>query len=233
VAEILREQPNRVLRLVVQADAKAHPARDVLVKEAGSLGIVVKQESADFFERLAPGRATQGIAADLRPFSYAALETVLANASATSIVLLLDGVTDPQNLGGILRSAAFFGVDAVVLPRDKSAEVTPTVERVACGGAAHISVCQVTNLSRAVEELKRHGYWVYGTVVDRGEFPYRVDLKGKVGLVLGSEGEGIRRLVREHCDGLISLPGGANVESLNVSVFAGLICYEVARQRAI
>ena len=155
---------------------------------------------------------------------------MLGTSSPLELILVCDGVTDPQNLGAIIRSAAFFGAKGLIIPRDKSADVTPLAERVSAGGAASLPIVRVVNLSRTLEELKENGYWVYGTVEGGGEQPSQHQLKGKTAIVLGAEGQGIRRLTREKCDVLLTLTSNGTIPALNVSVFAGLMLYEVHRQ---
>ncbi len=232
VASLLRENPERIRRLIVQADARPHPARDVLVAEARGLGIEVVERDAGWFRALATGRNAQGIAAEIAPFPYAVLGDVVdATAGAEhALVAVLDSITDPQNLGSILRSAAFFGLAGVIIPKDRAAEVTPTVERVAAGGAAAVRVCQVTNIARTLDALKDAGFWVYGTVASGGEPMHRTDLTGRTALVLGAEGSGLRRLVAEKCDRLVTLPPRGPMPALNAGVFAGVAFFEWARQ---
>ena len=146
------------------------------------------------------------------------------------LVLILDGVTDPQNLGSILRSADQFGVGTVLVPGHGSARVSRAVAAASAGATAWISPMVVTNLVAAMEELKKAGYWIYGADLD-GRAVDTVDLGGKVALVMGSEGKGMRRLVREHCDATIRIPASGHVDSLNVSVAAGILLYEIRRQQ--
>jgi 23S rRNA (guanosine2251-2'-O)-methyltransferase len=146
-------------------------------------------------------------------------------------------VQDPHNLGACLRSAAAAGVTAVVIPKDKSVQVNATVRKTSAGAADSIPVVQVTNLARAMKDLQQLGVWLYGLAGDVGESLYKLDLRGNVGLVLGGESDGLRRLTRETCDGLVAIPmpgaGGTGVESLNVSVAAGVTLFEAVRQRSV
>ncbi|MDX9856971.1 MAG: 23S rRNA (guanosine(2251)-2'-O)-methyltransferase RlmB [candidate division Zixibacteria bacterium] len=147
------------------------------------------------------------------------------------LLLVLDGITDPHNLGACLRSADGAGAHAVVIPKDRSVSMTATVRTVACGAAEHVPLIQVTNLARSLRELRQAGVWLVGTVMDAERTIYECDLTGPTALVMGSEGTGIRRLTRESCDFLASLPMHGRVESLNVSVAAGICLYEAVRQR--
>jgi len=159
------------------------------------------------------------------------LESIISVlTSDTALVILLDGITDPHNLGAVLRSAEQFGADCVILPRRKSAGLNDTVARTSAGAVEYVRSVTVPNLSRAVEYLKHNGFWVYGADAD-GETLYRSDFRGRVAIVLGSEGTGISRIVREHCDRMVSIPVSGRLDSLNVSVAAGIIMYEVRRQQ--
>jgi 23S rRNA (guanosine2251-2'-O)-methyltransferase len=148
------------------------------------------------------------------------------------MLLVLDGVTDPHNLGACLRSAEAAGVDAVIVPKDKSADLNATVRKVACGAAETMPFVRVTNLARTLEKLKQQGIWLYGTAGEAAQSVFEVDLKGPVALVMGAEGKGMRRLTREHCDYLVNLPMAGAVSSLNVSVATGICLFEAVRQRA-
>ncbi|MCB2229159.1 23S rRNA (guanosine(2251)-2'-O)-methyltransferase RlmB [bacterium] len=161
------------------------------------------------------------------------LLSLVAKLEVPALLLILDGVTDPHNLGACLRAADGAGAHAVVVPKDRAVAMTPTVRTVSCGAAEHIPLVQVTNLARTLKKLQDAGVWIVGLVVDGDRTIYDCDLAGPTALVLGAEGPGIRRLTRESCDFLASLPMLGAVESLNVSVAAGICLYEAVRQRAI
>ena len=146
------------------------------------------------------------------------------------MILILDGITDPHNLGACLRTADAAGVDFVIIPKDKSAAITPVVSKVACGAAESVLVVRVTNLARAISTLKEHGVWIYGAAGEAEHSIYDLDFTGSIGIVMGAEGSGLRRLTRELCDGLFSLPMQGEVSSLNVSVATGISLYEIARK---
>jgi 23S rRNA (guanosine2251-2'-O)-methyltransferase len=146
---------------------------------------------------------------------------------------VLDSVTDPHNLGACLRSADAAGVTAVLIPKDKSADITPTVAKVACGAAETVTVVKVTNLARSLETLKAAGVWIYGLAGEGQQTLYELDLVGSVALVMGAEGDGLRRLTRETCDALVKLPMNGAVTSLNVSVATGVSLFEAVRQRSL
>ena len=174
----------------------------------------------------------QGLAARVGPFPYADLGDIIAQGpTIAGPILILDEVQDPANLGNILRSSECLGAGAVVISRDRSVSVTAVVEKSAAGASAHLPVVRVINLVRVMEELKASGYWVYGTAGEAQEFLYALDLTGRVAFVLGSEGKGMRRLVREKCDAIVSVPMIGKIASLNVSQAATIILAETLRQR--
>ena len=178
----------------------------------------------------------QGIAAAVAPLPELGevdLAELLEASKQPCFILILDGVTDPHNLGACLRTAEAAGVDFVVIPKDRNASITPVVSKVACGAAELMSVVRVTNLARAIDALKEAGVWVYGAAGEATQSLYDIDCRGAIALIMGSEGDGLRRLTRDRCDGLFALPMVGTVESLNVSVATGVCLYEVLRQRTI
>jgi 23S rRNA (guanosine2251-2'-O)-methyltransferase len=222
VIEVLRGGRRRVFE-VLDASGNAEVAR-----AATAAGVPVKKVPHARVEELARGGVHQGVAALAEPYPYAELEGLLA--APDSLVVLLDGVTDPHNLGAVLRVADGAGASGVVIPKDRAAGVTAAVVKASAGASEHVPVSRVTNLRRAIDAIKKAGLWVYAAEV--GGTPYTdLDLAGPVGLVLGSEGRGVRRLVREGCDGAVSIPMLGAVGSLNVSVAAGVLLYEAGRQR--
>ncbi|HVT62478.1 MAG TPA: 23S rRNA (guanosine(2251)-2'-O)-methyltransferase RlmB [Legionellaceae bacterium] len=176
----------------------------------------------------------QGIVALAEPLPHyheKDIDYLLQKKTTTPFILILDGITDPHNLGACLRSAEAAGVDFVILPKDKSAPVTAVVSKVACGAAEAIPIIRVTNLVRTMELLKQQGIWIYGAAGEAQASVYTLEGNSPLALVLGAEGEGLRRLTREHCDGLFSIPMLGTVTSLNVSVATGVCLFEIVRQR--
>ena len=199
-----------------------------VTKAADSRGIKPKRVSRQRIDELSRGGVHQGVAARVEPYPYSGLAEILA--SPEPLVLILDGVTDPRNLGAVLRTAEGAGTSGVVIPTDRAAGVTATAAKASAGGSEHVRVARETNLRRAIETMKEAGLWVYAA--EAGGTPYtQLDLTGPLGLVFGSEGRGVRRLVREACDGTVAIPMIGNVGSLNVSVAAAVLLYEVRRQR--
>ena len=180
------------------------------------------------------GGQHQGVAAlcqsaDVQDENY--LLNLLENLDGPPFILVLDGVTDPHNLGACLRSCDAAGVDAVIVPKDRSVGVTPVVRKVACGAAETVPLIAVTNLARTLRSLQERGVWVVGTAGEAEQLIYQADLKGPIALVMGAEEKGLRRLTREHCDSLVKLSMAGEVSSLNVSVACGVSLFEAVRQR--
>lgn len=176
----------------------------------------------------------QGVVAEAAPFTYAELDDVVeaARASTAPLVLVLDVLQDPQNLGSLLRTAAAAGAQGVVIPEHRAVGVTPAVVKASAGAIERLKIAQVTNLSRAIETLKEAGLWAMGLDAD-GETPYdKADLNRPLALVVGGEGKGLRHLVRQHCDGIVRLPMPGAIESLNAAVAGSIVIYETLRQRA-
>jgi len=233
VREALAGSSRQPLELFIQRDAR-NPRLDELQALAGEQALPVRLRDRRDLDRLAGHSHHQGALLRLEPYAYAELDELLAAWRASgrpAFFLLLDGITDPHNFGAILRSAEVAGVHGVIVARDRACPVTPVVEKTAAGALAHLPLCQVTNLSRTLEELKQEGVWCYGLAGDEGSQPlFGADLTGNIALVVGSEGEGLRPNIRRHCDGLLAIPMRGRVSSLNASVAAGVALFEVLRQ---
>lgn len=206
-----------------------------LVERAKALGISIQMTSRKNLDRRVPEATHQGVLAEYRPLPPLHEDDLpdLIQKMPDSLFLVLDGVTDPHNLGACMRSAAAVGVQAVIAPRDRSASLTPVVRKVASGAAERIPYVAVTNLVRALQLLKNHGIWIVGMVDTAEQSIYSQDLSGPTALVLGSEGDGLRHLTRETCDRLAHIPMSLGMQSLNVSVAAGVCLFEVVRQRGL
>ena len=230
---VIDREPERVIEMFVlkgrDDDRLTH-----IVNQARRHGISIQFCQRKTLDDKANGEQHQGVVARAKPgkvLDEHDLDSILSNQSAP-FLLLLDGVTDPHNLGACLRTADAAGVHAVIVPKDKSAALTPTVRKVACGAAEVIPLIQVTNLSRTIKSLQDAGVWVVGTAGEAQQSIYECKLTGPTALVMGAEGKGMRRLTRENCDELIKLPMAGSVSSLNVSVATGICLYEIVRQRA-
>ncbi|NMP31909.1 23S rRNA (guanosine(2251)-2'-O)-methyltransferase RlmB [Thalassotalea sp. M1531] len=185
----------------------------------------------------ADGEQHQGVIARVTPgktYTENDIEDILSQADSRDelpFLLILDGVTDPHNLGACLRNADAAGVQAIIVPKDKAARITATVRKVAVGAAETVPLVQVTNLARTMKQLQQMGVWIIGTAGETDSCLYDVKLDGPMALVMGAEGKGMRRLTREHCDQLVKLPMAGSVSSLNVSVATGICLFEIVRQR--
>jgi 23S rRNA (guanosine2251-2'-O)-methyltransferase len=227
----LRHHPDSVVEIYSQS-ARHDPRLRDLTALAQSRGVNVLPVDAQRLEGLTGGARHQGVVARVEPVQIKkSLEDVVAERGREALLLLLDSVTDPHNLGACLRVADAMGVDAVVAPKDRSVGLTPTVAKVASGAAETVPFITITNLARTIEELQASGLQVLGADADGAEDLFHADLSGPVAWVLGAEGEGLRRLTRERCDRLIRIPMQGTVQSLNVSVAAALCLYETRRAR--
>ena len=234
VDAVLRNNPKSIQQLWLAEDRRDKRAQ-ALDQLASNQGVTLARVRRDQLDDVAHGRH-QGVAA----LVAAADDTVeldergliaRVQAAHLPLVLVLDGVTDPHNLGACLRSADAAGVTAVVAPRNRSADLSPVARKVACGAAESVPFVRVTNLARTLTALKAAGLWVVGTAGAGAKSLYEQDLSGPVALVMGAEGEGMRRLTMEQCDFLVNLPMAGTVESLNVSVATGICLFEAVRQR--
>lgn len=233
VTALLRKEPELVKRLWVEQARRDQRGRELL-GIAKSHGLTAERVDRQVLEKLVGDVKHQGVVAESQ--NQAAMDEAsffhwLEQSGAAPFLLILDGVQDPHNLGACLRTADAVGVQAIIAPRDNACGLTATVRKVACGAAETIPFVQVTNLARFLRSLKDKGVFLVGTAAEAEIGLYQADLTGPIGLVLGAEGKGMRRLTREHCDTLVSLPMLGQVESLNVSVSAGVVLYEALRQR--
>lgn len=226
VLEAIRAHPKRVRYVAVAREQSGRHRR--VAEEARAAGVAVRTLPPEQIDRLAGRGVHNGVAAEVSEASYADFDEVLARDS-TRFILILDGITDPQNLGAILRVAEGFGVDLVVIPEHDAVGLTPAAVKASAGASQWVSVAEVTNLARAIEQLKKSGYWCYAAAAG-GDDPSSIDFTGKVALVLGNEGKGVRRNVMEHCDRLVTIPMRGNIESFNVATAAAVLCYEIDRQ---
>ncbi|MCX7945368.1 MAG: 23S rRNA (guanosine(2251)-2'-O)-methyltransferase RlmB [Hydrogenophilus sp.] len=230
VTALLRIAPQRVVTIYLDADRRDGRAR-ALRQRAEGMGVPLVMMPRTRLTALAGSTSHQGVVAVVRPRSPLSLSAVLRTTRGVPLFLILDGVTDPHNLGAALRTADATGVTALIAPKDRSCGLTPVVTKVACGAAETVPLLFVTNLARALRELQRAGVWVVGLAGDAPESLFSCDLRGPTALVVGSEGEGLRQLTRACCDQVVRLPMAGCVESLNVAVAAGVALYEAVRQR--
>lgn len=229
----LTHDPGNIIELYIEGDS--HNARlKELSERAREAGVKPHARDKAALDKMTGGARHQGAAARYRtppPRAESDLAGLVEKAGADALLLVLDGVTDPHNLGACLRSAEAAGVTAVVVPKDKAAGITPTVRKASAGAADRIAFFAVTNLARTLKNLKDAGVWLVGLADAADQDLYALDLKGATAIVMGSEGEGMRRLTRESCDFLARIPMRGTVESLNVSVATGVALFEALRQR--
>ena len=235
VQAVLANTPERLIEVYVlkgREDKRLQP----LLNELYNVGVSVQFLNRQTLDKKADGEVHQGIIARVQPakeLNENDLDQILQHQQ-NPLLLVLDGITDPHNLGACLRTADAAGVCAVIMPRDKSAQLTSIARKVACGAAENVPLIRVTNLARTLRLLQQeYNVWVVGTAGEATESLYQTKLNGALAWVMGAEGEGMRRLTREHCDQLISIPMAGSVSSLNVSVATGVCLFEIVRQRAL
>jgi len=233
IGAVLEKAPERLLELWMAEPRDDARARD-LKDRARAVGVRIQAASTESLTKLVGDVVHQGAVAavrPLRPWDEHDLMSELSQISGDPLLLVLDGVTDPHNLGACLRTADAAGVHAVIIPKDRSAPVDGVARKVAAGAAEFVPVASVTNLARTLDLLKEQAIWVVGTEGEAPQSLYQADLNRRLALVLGAEGSGMRRLTRERCDFVVRIPMAGQVESLNVSVAAGVALFEARRQR--
>jgi len=233
VESALTHDPKNIIELYIEVDSQNARLKE-LSERARDAGVKPHARDRAALDRMTGGARHQGAVARYRappPRAESELYALVEKAEKETLLLVLDGVTDPHNLGACLRSAEAAGATAVVVPKDKAAGITPTVRRASAGAADRVAFFAVTNLARTLKALKDRGVWLVGLAGDAEQDFYSLDLKGSTAIVMGSEGEGMRRLTRESCDFVARIPMRGDVESLNVSVATGVTMFEALRQR--
>lgn len=234
VEAALRNDAANVVELLVEEGGHNPRVRE-LSSEARRLGIKVWGRPREALDKMAPGLRHQGVIARYKRAAAkdaGDLDALVAAAGAEALVLILDGVQDPHNLGACLRSAAAAGVTAVVIPKDRAVDLTPVVHKASAGAADRVPLVRVPNLARAMDALREAGVWITGLAGEADASLHALDLKGPVAIAVGGEADGLRRLTRDKCDHLARIPMRGEVESLNVSVATGIALFEVLRQRS-
>lgn len=230
IEKLIQQAPQDIYRLVL-VNSKLNARQQALLDQAQALGVKTERQSVEFFQKL-DGKH-QGIYAEAAAkalWTEQQLLDLLAQKS-DAVILFLDEVQDPHNLGAILRTADATAVDAVVIPKNNAVGLNATVRKVASGAAETVNLAVVTNLTRTIKQLQQAGLWVYGLAGETDATLYQTKFSGQIGLVMGAEGSGLRRLTRESCDQLIAIPMLGAVESLNVSVATAVALYEIKRQQ--
>lgn len=232
VMSALLERPEIAQRLYLLSGGKG---LEELTQVARSVGVVSESESRPALDLRSGGVMHQGAVLTIRGFPYTPLEEALAAEAAepSSLVLVLDGVEDPRNLGAAARAAHAFGATTLIIPKDRAAGVTAAAHKTSTGALFRLRVVKADNLRRALDELKEAGFWIYGAEADGEAAPWSVDLTGRVCLVIGGEDRGVRRLTRDACDGVLAIPMAVPDVSLNAADAATVLLYEVLRQRSL
>lgn len=218
--------------LYVQISATDHRVEKI-IRLAEERGVAVHRRDKLDLTKMCASSHHQGVALEVEPFRYADFDDLLSSISrstSSGFILVLDAIQDPHNLGALIRSAACAGVDGVVIPKDRACGITSAAEKTSAGAVETVPVAMVTNIAQTLDSLKKLGFWVYGLDGTASQTVYQTDFSGNVVLVVGSEGEGIRPLVRKQCDVVMSIPQFGGVSSLNASVAGGIALFEIARK---
>jgi 23S rRNA (guanosine2251-2'-O)-methyltransferase len=234
VLEALRS--GRTINKIWIAEGAQKQLVQPIMAEAKNNGIVVQTADKRKLDQMAVGLQHQGVVAQVAAYEYVAVEDIVAKAKASGrepFILILDEIEDPHNLGSILRTADCTGVHGVIIPKRRSASLTATVSKISAGAVEYMPVARVTNIAQTIDRLKEEGIWVAGTDVTAADDVYRSNFKLPLALVIGNESKGVGRLIKEKCDFLVKLPMLGRINSLNASVAAGVLMYEVVRQRGV
>ena len=232
VLELLNSDRD-INKIFVQAGEK-HGSINKIIAIAKENRVVVTEVEKSKLDFMSKTNNHQGVIAVVPPFNYFEVEDILDLAkqrNEDAFVLILDGIEDPHNLGSIIRTAETAGVHGIIIPKRRSVTVNSTVSKVSAGAVEHMKIARVNNINETIRKLKEHGLWIIGTDMNTNTYYYNQDLKGDIAIVIGSEGFGISRLVKENCDMLVKIPMKGKITSLNASVSAGIIMYEVVKQR--
>jgi len=230
VEEALKSDASRIERICVLRGQK-NPRIQKLVDLGRNQSVQISFEDKSWLDRKAEGQRHQGILCYVSEMPTLAVEDLIVRACSPGLIIILDGIEDPHNLGAILRSAEVSGADGVILPRRRTAGLSATAVKSSAGAATHIKVARAANTVAAIDLLKKNGYWILGLAAEAAKPLWEADLRSPIALVLGNEGSGLHRLVKEKCDFLFAVPVRGQVSSHNVSVAAGISLYEVLRQR--
>lgn len=232
VLELLNSDRD-INKIFVQAGEK-HGSINKIIAIAKENRVVVTEVEKSKLDFMSKTNNHQGVIAVVPPFNYCEVEDILDLAkqrNEDAFVLILDGIEDPHNLGSIIRTAETAGVHGIIIPKRRSVTVNSTVSKVSAGAVEHMKIARVNNINETIRKLKEHGLWIIGTDMNTNTYYYNQDLKGDIAIVIGSEGFGISRLVKENCDMLVKIPMKGKITSLNASVSAGIIIYEAIKQR--
>ena len=227
---------NRDINKIYIQKGERHGAINKIISLAKEKHIVISEIEKNKLDQMSQTKNHQGIIAVVPPFNYCEVEDILELAKSKQeapFIIILDGIEDPHNLGSIIRTAETAGVHGIIIPKRRCSLVNATVSKTSAGAVEHMKIARVSNLIQTIENLKENGVWVCGTDMDTNTYYYNQDLKGALAIVIGSEGFGISRLVKEKCDFLVKIPMKGKVTSLNASVSAGIVIYEAVRQKKL
>lgn len=232
VLELL-ESGKDVNKIFIEKGEK-HGSINKIIGIARDRKIVTVEVDRNKLNQMAQSNNHQGVIAIVPPFDYCEVDDILNVAKSKNekpFILILDGIEDPHNLGAIIRTAETAGVHGIIIPKRRACGVNSTVCKVASGAVEHIKIARVNNINDEIKYLKEHDVWIYGTAIEATKYYYEENLTGAIAIVIGNEGEGMSRLVRENCDVLLKIPMKGNITSLNASVSAGIVVYEAVKQR--
>jgi 23S rRNA (guanosine2251-2'-O)-methyltransferase len=234
VREALKSTHLQIEKILIGTQTP-HPPLQSIIDLASKGGIPVTLTTRESLERMTKGGVHQNVAGLVKETPYAEVAEILSTWKRTgtkALLLILDGIQDPQNFGSLIRTALGCGAHGIIIPRDRSVGITPVVVKASAGAAAHLPIARVVNIAAAIEALKKEGIWVYGASGEAKDLIHQLDLDMDLAIVVGAEGKGIRPLVKKKCDRLFSIPMKGPVSSFNASVSGGIILYEVMRQRS-
>ena len=232
VLELLNS--DRDINKIYLQRGEKHGSINEIIKLAKNKKIVLVEVDKNKLDELSNGGNHQGIIAVVPPFNYCEVEDILEETKQKNeepFIVILDGIEDPHNLGSIIRTAETAGVHGIIIPKRRAAGVNATSSKVACGAVEHMKIARVNNLVETIRSLKENGIWVYGTEMHGEKEYYNENLKGAIAIVIGNEGSGMSRIVKENCDVLLRIPMKGKINSLNASVSAGIVIYEALKQR--
>lgn len=232
VIELL--EAGRDINKIFVSNGEKNGSINKIIAMAKERKIIISEVNKVKLEQMAHSNNHQGVIAIVPPYNYCSIEDILEEAKSKeedALILILDGIEDPHNLGAIIRTAETAGVHGIIIPKRRACGVNSTVTKVAAGAVEHMKIARVNNINEAIRVLKDNGVWICGTDMDANQYHYEQDLTGPLGIVIGSEGYGMGKLVKENCDFLVKIPMKGKITSLNASVSSGIVVYEAVRQR--
>ena len=233
VLELL--ESDRDINKIYISDGEKHGSINKIIALAKEKKIIINEVSKAKINQMAQTENNQGVIAIVPPFNYCEIEDILEvakNKKEKPFIIILDGIEDPHNLGSIIRTAETAGVHGIIIPKRRAVAVNSTVSKVSAGAVEHIKIARVNNINETINYLKENDIWIYGTDMNTDKYYYDEDFTGNIAIVIGSEGFGMSRLVKENCDFLVKIPMKGKITSLNASVSAGIVIYEAVKQRS-